>query len=189
MRCSSDDATPELDGGLLVNLTVPLAKLAGGVAVIKVGGFTEVEVSERKDRMQNAINATRAAIDEGIVPGGGTALLYASRSLSKLRPNDPDRLVGVEIVRRALQWPIRRIAENAGIDGAVVANRLLEQNDPNFGFDAQNEEYRDLIEAGIIDPTKVVRIALQAAASIAGLLITTEAMVAEAQPEKPAEAA
>ncbi|MDA1101461.1 MAG: chaperonin GroEL [Proteobacteria bacterium] len=162
-----------------------LAKLAGGVAVIKVGGSTEAEFSERKDRMQNAINATRAAIDEGIVPGGGAALLYATRALAALRPKDPDQMQGVNIVRRALQWPIRRIAANAGIDGAVVANRLLEQDDVNFGFDAQNEEYCDLVKAGIIDPTKVVRIALQDAASIAGLLITTEAMVAEAQKEEP----
>jgi chaperonin GroEL len=164
-----------------------LAKLAGGVAVIKVGGATEAEVSERKDRMQNAINATRAAIDEGIVPGGGAALLYATRALSGLRPNDTDQMEGVKIVRRALQWPVRQIAANAGIDGAVVANRLLEQNDANFGFDAQEEKYCDLVEAGIIDPTKVVRTALQDAASIAGLLITTGAMVAEAREEEPAE--
>ncbi len=166
-----------------------LAKLTGGVAVIKVGGSTEAEFSERKDRMQNAINATRAAIDEGIVPGGGAALLYATGALAGLRPNDPDQMEGVKIVRRALQWPIRRIAANAGIDGAVVANRLLEQDNVNFGFDAQEEKYCDLVEAGIIDPTKVVRIALQDAASIAGLLITTEAMVAEAQKKEPAEAA
>jgi len=166
-----------------------LAKLAGGVAVIRVGGSSEAEVSDRKDRMQNAINATRAAIDEGIVPGGGAALLYATRALSALRPNGSDQMEGVNIVRRALQWPVRQIAANAGIDGAVVANRLLEQNDTNFGFDAQNEEYRDLVEAGIIDPTKVVRIALQDAASIGGLLITTEAMVSEAREEEPADAA
>ncbi|NQV61255.1 MAG: chaperonin GroEL [Alphaproteobacteria bacterium] len=166
-----------------------LAKLASGVAVIKIGGSGEAEVSERKDRMQNAINATRAAIDEGIVPGGGAALLYATRALSGVRPNDPDLMEGVNIIRRALQWPVRRIAANAGIDGAVVANRMLEQEDVNFGFDAQNEKYLNLIEAGIIDPTKVVRIALQYAASIAGLLITTEAMVSEARKETPAEAA
>ncbi len=166
-----------------------LAKLASGVAVIKIGGSGEAEVSERKDRMQNAINATRAAIDEGIVPGGGAALLYATWALSGVRPNDPDLMEGVNIIRRALQWPVRRIAANAGIDGAVVANRMLEQEDRNFGFDAQNEKYLNLIEAGIIDPTKVVRIALQYAASIAGLLITTEAMVSEARKETPAEAA
>ncbi|MBC8239435.1 MAG: chaperonin GroEL [Alphaproteobacteria bacterium] len=166
-----------------------LAKLASGVAVIKIGGSGEAEVSERKDRMQNAINATRAAIDEGIVPGGGAALLYATWALSGVRPNDPDLMEGVNIIRRALQWPVRRIAANAGIDGAVVANRMLEQEDANFGFDAQNEKYLNLIEAGIIDPTKVVRIALQDAASIAGLLITTEAMVSEAGKERPAEAA
>ena len=166
-----------------------LAKLAGGVAVIKIGGSGEAEVSERKDRMQNAINATRAAIDEGILPGGGAALLYATRALSGLRPNDPDLMEGVNIVRRALQWPVRRIAANGGIDGAVVANRMLEQVDTNFGFDAQNETYCDLVEAGIIDPTKVVRITLQDAASIAGLLITTEAMVSEAPKVESAEAA
>ena len=160
-----------------------LAKLAGGVAVIKIGGSTETEVSDRKDRMQNAINATHAAIDEGIVPGGGAALLYATRALSGLRPNDPDCTEGVNIVRRALQWPLRQIVANAGMDGAVVANHLLEQKDTNFGFDAQNEEYRDLVKAGIIDPTKVVRIALQNAASIAGLVITTEAMVSVAPTE------
>ncbi|MBC8242366.1 MAG: chaperonin GroEL, partial [Alphaproteobacteria bacterium] len=158
-------------------------------AGMKVGGSGGAEGSGRKDRMQNAITATRAASDEGIWPGGGAALLYATRALSGLRPNDPDLMEGVNIVRRALQWPVRRIAANGGIDGAVVANRMLEQVDTNFGFDAQNETYCDLVEAGIIDPTKVVRITLQDAASIAGLLITTEAMVSEAPKVESAEAA
>jgi chaperonin GroEL len=156
-----------------------LAKLSGGVAVIKVGGATEFEVSERKDRVDDALCATRAAIEEGIVPGGGTALLYATEAVKSLRLNDPDQQAGVEIVRRALQWPIRQIAENAGIDGAVVANKLLESDKPTWGFDAQTEEYCDLLQAGIIDPCKVVRIALQDAASIAGMLIATEAMIAD----------
>ena len=156
-----------------------LAKLAGGVAVIKVGGATEFEISERKDRVDDALNATRAAIEEGIVPGGGTAILYATKAVAGLRLNDPDQQTGVGIVQRALQWPVRQIAENAGIDGAVVVNNLLEQDDPNWGFDAQTLEYRDMVKAGIIDPCKVVRIVLQNAASIAGLLVTTEAMVAE----------
>ena len=156
-----------------------LAKLAGGVAVIKVGGATEVEVKERKDRVEDALNATRAAVEEGILPGGGTALLYAVNSIKKVRTGNPDQKVGVEIVRRALQSPVRQIAENAGVDGAVVAGKLSESDDFNFGFDAQKEEYCDLVKAGIIDPTKVVRTALQDAASVAALLITTEAMVAE----------
>ncbi len=160
-----------------------LAKLAGGVAVIRVGGATEVEVKERKDRVEDAMNATRAAVEEGIVPGGGVALLYAAKALDKVEPQDPDQRVGVDIVRRALQSPVRQIAENSGVDGAVVAGKLLEQKSQTFGFDAQSETYTDLVKAGIIDPTKVVRIALQDAASVAGLLITTEAMVAE-KPEK-----
>ncbi|MBN35198.1 MAG: chaperonin GroEL [Rhodospirillaceae bacterium] len=157
-----------------------LAKLAGGVAVLKVGGSTEVEVKERKDLVEDAMNATRAAVEEGIVPGGGTALLYATRALNKLTLDDADQQVGVDIVRRAIQAPVRQIAENAGVDGAVVAGKLLEQKDANHGFDAQSETYKDLVNAGIIDPTKVVRTALQDAASVAGLLITTEAMIAEA---------
>ena len=160
-----------------------LAKLAGGVAVIKVGGGSEVEVKERKDRVDDALHATRAAVEEGIVPGGGTALLYAIRALSNLAPANEDQKVGIEIVRRALQAPVRQIAENAGHDGAVVAGKLLESTVANFGFDAQKGEYTDLIKAGIIDPTKVVRCALQDAASVAGLLITTEALIAE-KPEK-----
>jgi chaperonin GroEL len=156
-----------------------LAKLAGGVAVIKVGGSSEVEVKEKKDMVEDAMNATRAAVEEGIVPGGGTALLYATKALDKLKLDDADQQVGVDIVRKAIQAPVRQIAQNAGVDGAVVAGKLLEQKDTNFGFDAQTETYKDLVKAGIIDPAKVVRTALQDAASVAGLLITTEAMIAE----------
>jgi chaperonin GroEL len=160
-----------------------LAKLAGGVAIIKVGGATEVEVKERKDRVDDAMHATRAAVEEGVVAGGGAALLYSIRSLEKLRVGNDDQKVGVEIVRRALQAPLRQIAENSGFDGAVVAGKMMESKDANYGFDAQKGEYVNMIKAGIIDPVKVVRTALQDAASIAGLLITTEAMVAE-KPEK-----
>lgn len=156
-----------------------LAKLAGGVAVIRVGGATEIEVKERKDRVDDALNATRAAVEEGIVPGGGTALLYASLALDGLEGDNSDQQAGVNIVRRALQAPIRQIVENAGVEGSLVVGRLLEQKSKTFGFNAQTEEYGDLVEWGVIDPTKVVRTALQDAASVAGLLITTEAMVAE----------
>ncbi len=160
-----------------------LAKLAGGVAVIRVGGATEVEVKERKDRVDDAMHATKAAVEEGVVPGGGTALLYAIKALEKVKPTNDDQRVGVEIVRKAIQAPARQIAENAGADGAVVVGKLLESKNANWGFDAQAGEYVDMIKAGIIDPTKVVRTALQDAASVAALLITTEAMVAE-KPEK-----
>ncbi len=160
-----------------------LAKLAGGVAVIKVGGVTEMEVKERKDRVDDALHSTRAAVEEGIVPGGGVTLLYATRALKTLKGANDDQTVGISIVRKALEAPLRQIVENAGLDGAVVAGKLLEQKDTNHGFDAQKETYRDMVKAGIIDPTKVVRTALQDAASVAGLLITTEAMVADA-PEK-----
>ena len=160
-----------------------LAKLAGGVAVIRVGGATEVEVKERKDRVDDAMNATRAAVEEGVVPGGGVALLHAIKALDTVKPGNDDQRVGIEIVRRAIQTPARQIAENAGLDGAVVVGKLLESNDVNWGFDAQANEYADLIGRGIIDPTKVVRTALQDASSVAGLLITTEAMVAE-KPKK-----
>src|SRR4051794_18188707 len=156
-----------------------LAKLAGGVAVIRVGGSTEVEVKEKKDRVDDAMHATRAAVEEGIVPGGGTALLYAIRALDKLTPANPDQKVGIEIVRKALQWPARQIAENSGADGSIIVGKLLDSTDNNYGYDAQKGEFTDMVQAGIIDPTKVVRHALQDAASIAGLLITTEAMVAE----------
>ena len=163
-----------------------LAKLSGGVAVIKVGGATEVEVKERKDRVDDALHATRAAVEEGIVAGGGTALLYATKALEGLTGANDDQTKGIDIIRRALQAPVRQISENAGVDGAVVAGKLLEQDNTDFGFDAQNEEYTNLVAKGIIDPTKVVRTALQDAASIAGLMITTEAMVAEIPEDKPA---
>jgi len=163
-----------------------LAKLAGGVAVIRVGGASEVEVKERKDRVDDALHATRAAVEEGVVAGGGAALLYTGRNLGKIEVANDDQRVGTEIVRRALQTPVRQIAENAGHDGAVVAGKMSEQKDKNFGFDAQEGKYRDLVKAGIIDPTKVVRTALQDAASVAGLLITTEAMVAEKPEPKSA---
>ncbi len=161
-----------------------LAKLAGGVAVIRVGGSTEVEVKERKDRVDDALHATRAAVEEGIVPGGGVALLRASTKLAGLKGANADQQVGIEIVRRAIQAPIRQIAENAGKDGAVVAGEVLRTDTYEYGYDAQSDEYKNLVEAGIIDPTKVVRTALQDAASVSSLLITTEAMVAE-RPSKP----
>ena len=164
-----------------------LAKLAGGVAVIRVGGATEIEVKERKDRVEDAMNATRAAVEEGIVAGGGLALLNAGKALDKVKPEDADQQVGVDIVRRALEVPVRQIAENAGVEGSVVVAKLLEAKSTSTGFDAQKCKYVDMFKAGIIDPTKVVRIALQDAASVAGLLITTEAMVAE-KPEKASAA-
>jgi chaperonin GroEL len=160
-----------------------LAKLAGGVAVIRVGGATEVEVKEKKDRVDDATHATRAAVEEGIVPGGGVALLYAAKALDGLTPENTDQKMGIDIVRRALQSPVRQVVENAGADGSIVVGKLLDANDPNRGFDAQSGDYVDMVKAGIIDPTKVVRLALQNAASVAGLLVTTEAMVAE-KPEK-----
>jgi chaperonin GroEL len=156
-----------------------LAKLAGGVAVIKVGGSTEVEVKEKKDRVDDALNATRAAVEEGIVPGGGVALMRTLKTLDGLKPDNDDQRVGINIVRRALQAPARQIAENSGEDGAVVAGKILDKGDYAFGFNAQTGEYGDLVKQGVIDPTKVVRTALQDAASVAGLLVTTEAMVAE----------
>jgi len=165
-----------------------LAKLAGGVAVIKVGGASEVEVKERKDRVDDALHATRAAVEEGTVPGGGTALLYATRALEGLAGDNDDQTRGIDIVRRALQAPVRQIAENAGFDGAVVAGKLLEGKDENTGFNAATDVYEDLVKAGVIDPTKVVRAALQDAASVAGLLITTEAAVSEIPEDKPAPA-
>jgi chaperonin GroEL len=163
-----------------------LAKLAGGVAVIRVGGATEIEVKERKDRVEDAMNATRAAVEEGIVPGGGVALLMATKALEKLSPENPDQKVGVDIVRRAIQSPIRQIVENAGAEGSIVVGKVLESKKPNWGFDAQSGVYCDLVKSGIIDPTKVVRAALQDAASVASLLITTEAMVADAPEKKDA---
>ncbi|MBB4267934.1 chaperonin GroEL [Roseospira visakhapatnamensis] len=180
IRAQVEETTSDYDRE---KLQERLAKLAGGVAVIKVGGATEVEVKEKKDRVDDALHATRAAVEEGIVPGGGVALLYASRVLETLKGANGDQQAGIVIVKRALQTPVRQIAENAGTDGAVVAGKLIEQDDANLGFDAQNGTYCDMVSAGIIDPTKVVRAALQDAASIAGLLVTTEAMVAEV-PEK-----
>ena len=156
-----------------------LAKMAGGVAVIRVGGATEVEVKERKDRVDDAVHATRAAVEEGIVAGGGAALLYAGRALKKLKALNRDEEVGIEIIGRAIEAPIRQIAFNAGVEGSIVVGKLLEQKDTNLGYDAQNGEYTDMVKAGIIDPVKVVRHALQDAASIAGLMITTEATIAE----------
>jgi chaperonin GroEL len=156
-----------------------LAKLAGGVAVIRVGGATEVEVKERKDRVDDAMHATRAAVEEGVLPGGGVALLRATEALKKVRTHNDDQKTGVEIVRKALQSPARQIATNAGEDGSVIVGKILENSNYGYGFDAQAGEYVDLVKKGIIDPTKVVRQALQGASSVAGLLITTEAMVAE----------
>ena len=157
-----------------------LAKLAGGVAIIKVGGSTEVEVKERKDRVDDALNATRAAVEEGIVPGGGVALLNASKALKGLKGLNRDQDAGIAIVRRALQAPIRQIAENSGVEGSIVVGKVLENASATFGFNAQTEEYVDMVAAGVIDPTKVVRTALQDAASVAGIMITTEAAIAEA---------
>jgi chaperonin GroEL len=164
-----------------------LAKLAGGVAVIRVGGATEVEVKERKDRVDDAMHATRAAVEEGIVAGGGSALLYAITALDALKPINDEQRVGIDIIRRALQAPVRQIAVNAGVDGSIVVGKLIDKGDPAFGYNAQSGEYGDMFKFGVIDPTKVVRTALQDAASVAGLLITTEAMVAE-KPEKKAPA-
>ncbi|HAH11360.1 MAG TPA: molecular chaperone GroEL, partial [Alphaproteobacteria bacterium] len=161
-----------------------LAKLAGGVAVVRVGGATEVEVKERKDRVEDALAATRAAVEEGIVPGGGAALLYATKSLANIETDNDDQQAGVTIVRKAIQSPIRQILENAGVEASPIVNKLLEGKSQTAGFNAQSEEYVDLIEAGVIDPTKVVRSALQNAASVAGLLITTEAMIAEKKDDK-----
>ena len=163
-----------------------LAKLAGGVAVIKVGGATEVEVKERKDRVDDALHATRAAVEEGIVPGGGTALLYATKALDGVKGVNDDQTRGIDIVRKSLTALVRQIAQNAGHDGAVVSGKLLDQDDTSFGFNASTDTYENLVAAGVIDPTKVVRTALQNAASVAGLLITTEATVAELPEDKPA---
>jgi len=165
-----------------------LAKLAGGVAVIRVGGSTEVEVKEKKDRVYDAMHATRAAVEEGIVPGGGVALLRAKAAVQKLKNENSDVQAGINIVSKALEAPIRQIAENAGVEGSIVVGKIGENSSETYGFDAQSEEYVDLIQAGIIDPAKVVRAALQGAASVAGLLITTEAMVAEAPKKESAPA-
>jgi chaperonin GroEL len=180
IRAQIEDTTSDYDRE---KLQERLAKLAGGVAVIKVGGATEVEVKEKKDRVDDALHATRAAVEEGIVAGGGVTLLYAAKALDQLKPGNDDQRVGIEIVRKALGWPAKQIVMNAGADGSIVAGKLVEKNDANWGYDAQNDTYVDMFKAGIVDPTKVVRTALQDAASIAGLLITTEAMIAE-RPKK-----
>jgi chaperonin GroEL len=164
-----------------------LAKLAGGVAVIRVGGATEVEVKEKKDRVEDALNATRAAVEEGIVPGGGVALLRAKKAVGRIQDENPDVQAGINIVLKALEAPIRQIAENAGVEGSIVVGKIVEEKSETYGFDAQDEKYVDMIEAGIVDPAKVVRTALQDAGSVAGLLVTTEAMVAEL-PKEPAPA-
>jgi len=179
IRAAIDTSTSDYDKE---KLQERLAKLAGGVAVIKVGGSSEIEVKERKDRVDDALNATRAAVEEGIVPGGGVALLWAAKSLKAKGDND-DQEAGISIIRRALQAPIRQIAENAGVEGSIVVGKVTDHKSPSFGFDAQTGEYGDLIGKGIIDPAKVVRVALQDASSVAGLLVTTEAMVAE-RPKK-----
>src|SRR5215471_6366146 len=163
-----------------------LAKLAGGVAVIRVGGATEIEVKEKKDRVEDALNATRAAVEEGIVPGGGVALLRAKKAVGKISNGNHDVQAGINIVLKALESPLRQIAENAGVEGSIVVGKIMDNKSETFGFDAQNEDYVDMIEKGIVDPAKVVRTALQDAASVAGLLVTTEAMVAEAPKEKSA---
>jgi chaperonin GroEL len=163
-----------------------LAKLAGGVAVIRVGGATEIEVKEKKDRVEDALNATRAAVEEGIVPGGGVALLRAKKSVGKLTNANADVQAGINIVLKALEAPLRQIAENSGVEGSIVVNKIMENKSETYGFDAQTEEYVDMLDKGIVDPAKVVRAALQDAASVAGLLVTTEAMVAELPKEQPA---
>jgi chaperonin GroEL len=182
IRAQIEETTSDYDRE---KLQERLAKLAGGVAVIRVGGASEVEVKERKDRVDDAMHATRAAVEEGIVPGGGVALARASLILSKLKVDNEDQRFGTDIVRKALQTPLRQIAENAGEDGAVIAGKVLDNHEYNWGFDAQAGEFKDLVKSGIIDPTKVVRTALEDASSVAGLLVTTEAMVAE-KPEKKA---
>jgi chaperonin GroEL len=184
IKAQIEDTTSDYDRE---KLQERLAKLAGGVAVIRVGGATEVEVKERKDRVDDALHATRAAVEEGIVAGGGTALLTSTRAIEKIKVENEDQKHGVDIIRKALQSPIRQIAANAGVDGSVVVGRLMDKGDVKFGYDAQKDVYGDMFAFGIIDPTKVVRTALQDAASVSGLLITTEAMVAE-RPEKKAPA-
>ncbi len=182
IRAQIEETTSDYDRE---KLQEQLAKLAGGVAVIRVGGASEVEVKERKDRVDDALHATRAAVEEGVVAGGGVPLARASLILAKLKADNDDQRFGIEIVRKAVQAPLRQIAENAGEDGAVIAGKILDRDEYNWGYDAQKGEFKDLVKAGIVDPTKVVRTALQDAASVAGLLVTTEAMVAE-KPEKKA---
>ena len=176
LRAQIEEATSDYDKE---KLQERLAKLAGGVAIIRVGGSTEIEVKERRDRVEDAMHATRAAVEEGVVAGGGVALLYSIKVLAKLNPENDDQKAGIDIVRRALQAPARQIVANAGAEGSVVAGKLLEKGDANYGFDAQTGQFTDMIKSGIIDPTKVVRLALQGAASVASLLITTEVMIAE----------
>jgi chaperonin GroEL len=184
IKAQIEDTTSDYDKE---KLQERLAKLAGGVAVIRVGGATEVEVKEKKDRVDDALNATRAAVEEGIVPGGGVALLRAKIAVSKLRSENADEQAGISIVLKALEAPIRQIAENAGNEGSIVVGKITDNKSQTFGFNAQTEEYVDMIEAGIVDPAKVVRTALQDAASVAGLLITTEAMIGD-KPKKEAPA-
>ena len=184
LRAQIEETTSEYDKE---KLQERLAKLAGGVAIIRVGGATEIEVKERKDRVDDAMHATRAAVEEGVVAGGGVTLLYASKRLGGLNPENEDQKVGIDIVRRALRAPARQIFANAGEDGSIIVGKLLEKDETNHGFDAQSGTYVDMVEAGIIDPTKVVRLALQGAASVAGLLVTTEVMVAD-KPQKGAPA-
>jgi chaperonin GroEL len=185
IRAQIEETTSDYDRE---KLQERVAKLAGGVAVIRVGGMTEVEVKERKDRVDDALNATRAAVQEGIVVGGGVALVQAAKSLDGLTGANSDQDAGIAIIRRALEAPMRQIAQNAGVDGAVVAGKIRESNDKTFGFNAQTEEYGDMFKFGVIDPAKVVRTALEDAASVAGLLITTEAMVADKPKEDKAPA-
>lgn len=176
IRAQIEDTSSDYDKE---KLQERLAKLAGGVAIIKVGGATEIEVKERKDRVDDALNATRAAVEEGVVPGGGVALVHAGKVLGELKGDNADQVAGIAIIRKALQAPLRQIAENAGVDGSVVAGKIIENTSKTFGYDAQSEQYGDMLKAGVLDPTKVVRIALEYAASVAGLLITTEAMIAD----------
>jgi len=185
IRAQTEDTTSDYDRE---KLQERLAKLAGGVAIIRVGGATEIEVKERKDRVEDAMHATRAAVEEGVIAGGGVALLHDIKSLARLKPENNDQQVGIDIIHRALSYPTRLIVENAGADGSVVVGKLLEKSDVNHGFDAQSGHYTDMVKAGIIDPTKVVRLALQGAASVAALLITTEAMVGE-KPERRSQPA
>ena len=175
LRTQLEDTTSDYDKE---KLQERLAKLSGGIAVIKIGGASEIEVQERKDRVEDALNATRAAVEEGVVPGGGVALIHAGKILIGLQGENPDQTVGIGIIQRAIQAPLRQIAQNAGVDGSVVAGKIVESDSKTFGYDAQLGIYGDMLKAGVIDPTKVVRIALEYAASVAGLLITTEAMVA-----------
>jgi chaperonin GroEL len=180
LRSQIEETTSDYDKE---KLQERLAKLAGGVAIIRVGGSTEVEVKERKDRVDDSLHATRAAVEEGIVPGGGVALARASLVLTKLKADNDDQRVGIDIVRKAVLAPMRQIAENAGEDGAVISGKVLDKDEYNWGFDAQTGEFKDMVKAGIIDPTKVVRSALQHAASVGSLMLTTQAMVGD-RPEK-----